>query len=95
MDNVSKKPKLTAADIETFVAVAQTDMPDEQMKGISCRISNAYDGEEDPTNRGLFKVITTAQLLKMRGVDMDTIERLHRHRGSTSTTIHKEKHEAL
>lgn len=83
MDNASKKSKLTAADIETLVAVAQNDLPNEQMEGI---FNNAHNGEEDPTNRGLFKVITTARLLKMRGVDMDTIEHLHRHRGSISTT---------
>jgi hypothetical protein len=63
-------------------------MPDEQMEGISRRMNNAHDGEEDLTSRGLFKVITTAQLLKMRGVDVDIIERLHRHHSSISTTIH-------
>jgi hypothetical protein len=38
------------------------------------------------TNRDLFKVITTAQMLRMKGADMDTIELLHRYRGLSSTS---------
>jgi hypothetical protein len=62
-------------------------MPDERMEGIPRRMNNAHDGEEYLTNRGLFKVITTAQLLKMRGVDMDTMK-ASTNRSSISTTIH-------
>jgi hypothetical protein len=77
-----------------YYPIVTYDMPEEQMEAISRWISNAHEGEEDPTNRDLFKVITTAQLLKMKGADMDTIERLHRYHGPPSTPVPEENHEA-
>jgi hypothetical protein len=72
-------PRAASPD-PVYYPIVTYDMPEEQMEGISRWISNAHEGEEDPTNRDLFNVITTEQLLKMKGADMDTIDRLRRRR---------------
>jgi hypothetical protein len=77
---VSNRFPRAASPDPVYYPIVTYDMPEEQMEGISRWISNAHEGEEDPTNRDLFNVITTEQLLKMKGADMDTIDRLRRRR---------------
>jgi hypothetical protein len=82
----SKVPRSSTPEI-VYYPIVTYDMSEEQMAGIYRWIINAHEGEEDPLDRSLFKVITSAQLLRMKGADMDTIERLHRYHGPPSTPV--------
>ena len=92
ISNIFPRP---ATPDPVYYPIVTYDMPEEQMEGISRWVNNAHEGEEDPTNRDLFKVITTAQLLKMKGADMDTVERLRHYRVPPSTPVPQENREAL